>query len=548
MRSWVSSQQVFRQDARVKLAGALAVVAVLAGCGSDPPGALSYGAMGPLAGDDGKGSWRFGAASAATQIEDDNTKTDWYLWTQPIAQGGLGKATFVGNATKGYSKVMEDLGLVKGLGLDSYRFSIEWARIEPVKDQIDEAAIQHYRDQLLAMKAMGIRPLVTLHHFSNPQWIADPKDLACTSGPTATNLCGLGSPGGPMIVAEFGAHAALMAQRFGDLVDEWGTINEPINYLLASYGIGQFPPGKITFNSLTTEFVAVIKDYIAMHAAAYKAIKANDTTDADGDGRAADVGMSMSVADWQPARKNMPSTNPDDIAARDRLVYLFHYVWVDSITAGTFDANLDGTSDEQHPEWANTLDWLGLQYYFRAGVSADRPLFPAPANLTACFGGFDTGSCLPAADTTYCIPRMGYEGWTDGIGDVVMAYADRYPTVPLVITEAGISTEVGARRAENIVRNLESVERARTAGVDLRGYYYWSLTDNFEWLEGFGPRFGLYKVDYTSYSRTETEGATVLGEIAQTRSVTTAQRETYGGTGPMTAEPGASDDVYCPKQ
>lgn len=129
-----------------------------------------------------------------------------------------------------------------------------------------------------------------------------------------------------------------------------------------------------------------------------------------------------------------------------------------------------------------------------------------------------------------------------------MQYADRYPTVPLLITEAGISTEVGARRAENIVRNLESLERARKAGVDLRGYYYWSLTDNFEWLEGFGPRFGLYKVDYTSYARSETQGATVLGEVARTRTVTTAQREAHGGTGPMTPEPGASDDVFCPKQ
>jgi len=544
----VSSWQVFRHDARVMAARIVALLSLLTACGEDPPGALTYGAMGPISGDAGKGSWRFGAASAATQIEDMNVATDWYLWTQPVAQGGLGKGTFVGDATKGYSKVMEDLALVKSLGLDSYRFSIEWARIEPVKDQIDEAAIQHYRAQLVAMKAMGIRPLVTLHHFSNPQWIADPRDLGCTAGPTATNLCGFGSPGGPMIIAEFAAHATLVAQRFGDLVDEWGTINEPINYLFASYALGQFPPGKITFNKLDTEFVAVVRDYISMHAAAYKALKAADTMDADGDGRAADVGMSMSVADWQPARKNMPSSNPDDIAARDRLVYLFHFVWVDSITNGTFDANLDGTVDEQRPEWANTLDWLGLQYYFRAGVSADRPLLPAPANLTACFSGLDTGSCLPSPDPTYCIPRMGYEGWTDGIGDVVMQYADRYPTVPLLITEAGISTEVGARRAENIVRNLESLERARKAGVDLRGYYYWSLTDNFEWLEGFGPRFGLYKVDYTSYARSETQGATVLGEVARTRTVTTAQREAHGGTGPMTPEPGASDDVFCPKQ
>jgi beta-glucosidase len=93
--------------------------------------------MGPLAGDAGKGSFRFGAASAAAQIEDGNTNTDWYLWTLPAEQGGIGKGTFVGDAVKGYSKVMEDLQLVKELGADSYRFSIEWGRIEPTRDVID---------------------------------------------------------------------------------------------------------------------------------------------------------------------------------------------------------------------------------------------------------------------------------------------------------------------------------------------------------------------------------------------------------------------------
>ncbi|MBA3463827.1 MAG: glycoside hydrolase family 1 protein [Deltaproteobacteria bacterium] len=525
-------------------------VSLLAACGDDPPPTVTYPASGALSGEAGKGSWRFGVATAATQIEDMNVSTDWYVWTKPVAQGGLGKGlAFVGDATKGYSKVMEDLGLVKQLGVDSYRFSIEWARIEPVKDQIDEAAIAHYRAQLVAMKAMGIHPVITLHHFSNPVWVADPKALDCAGGPQATNLCGFGGPGGATIVTEMGQHATLMAQRFGDLVDTWGTVNEPINYLLAAYGLGQFPPGRITFNKLTTEFVAVIRDYVAMHAVMYKAIKTADTIDADGDGISAEIGMSMSVADWQPSRKNAPSTHPDDIAARDRLVYLFHYVFVDSITKGTFDGNLDGTADEDHPEWANTLDWLGLQYYFRAGVSADRPLFPAPANLTACVVGLDTGSCLPAPDPTYCVPKMGYEGYTDGIGPIVIDYAARYPGMPLVVTEAGISTEVGKRRAENIVRNLESLERARDAGVDLRGYYHWSLTDNFEWAEGFIPRFGLYRVDYGSYSRTASEGATVYGEIAAGRALTTKHRETYGGNGPMTPETGYDpENVLCAKE
>ncbi len=522
------------------------MVVLLVACGDEQP-AISFSTMSSLAGDRGKGGFRFGVATAATQIEDMNPATDWFVWTQPVAQGGLGKGTFVGDATRGYSKFMEDLELVHELGVDSYRFSIEWARIEPVKDQISEAAIAHYRAQLDALRGMGIRPLVTIHHFSNPVWVADPRDLGCPGGPSETNLCGFGSAGGPLIVAALADHAALLARRFGDVVDDWGTVNEPINYLLAAYGTGTFPPGKTGILQPMTEFIPVVRELIAAHAAMYKAIKANDTVDADGDGNPAEVGFSIAVADFEPARNNKPSRHPDDLAARDRLVYLTHYLFVDAALGGTFDANLDGISDENHPEWAHTLDWLGVQYYFRAGVSADRPILPAPVMLTSCVGGFDVGSCLPAPDPTYCVPRMGYEGWTDGIGDLLLAFAARYPQLPLVVTEAGIATETGARRAENIVRVLEAVARARDQGVDVRGYYHWSLTDNFEWAEGYGPRFGLYAVDYTTYARTASEGATVLGAIARTRELTAGQRDRYGGTGPMTREPGFADDAYCSK-
>jgi beta-glucosidase/6-phospho-beta-glucosidase/beta-galactosidase len=513
---------------------------LIPGCGDEPPPPISYGAMAPLSGDAGRGGFRFGVATAATQIEDMNPATDWYLWTLPAAEGGLGKGTFVGDAVRGYTKNLEDLALVAGLGLDSYRFSIEWARIEPARDQIDRGALTHYRAQLEAMRAMGIRPLVTLHHFSNPVWIADPRAIGCGGGPTDANLCGLGSAGGAQIIEEMAEHAALLAAELGDLVDEWGTLNEPINYLLAGYGIGSFPPGKVTINDAAGELIPAVRDYIAAHAAMYHAIHAADTVDADGDGIAATVGLSLSVADWRPSRGRKPSAHPDDVAARDRLVYVFHHAFVDAIVGGAFDRDLDGVPDEQHPAWAGALDWLGLQYYFRAGVTGERALIPL-IDLTPCFGGFDLGACLPAADLSFCVPRMGYEGWTDGIGDVLLAFAARYPELPLVVTEAGIATDTGRRRAE-------SIERARRGGADVRGYYHWSLTDNFEWAEGFGPHFGLFAVDYGSYARTATEGADVLGEIARARELSTALRERHGGTGPMTPEAGIeATDPLCGK-
>ena len=134
------------------------------------------------------------------------------------------------------------------------------------------------------------------------------------------------------------------------------------------------------------------------------------------------------------------------------------------------------------------------------------------------------------------MPSMHYEYYAPGLHTVLADFGARYPTVPLVVSEAGIATELGKRRAENVVRTLEQIERARRDGVDIRGYYHWSIYDNFEWAEGYEPRFGLYHVDFDTYERTATEGATVFGEIAGARKLTTALRKAHGGTGPMTPE------------
>jgi len=529
---------------RLAALAALALAAAPAGCGSGPPADLPFADVGSISAPSGAGSFRFGVATAATQIEDMDPNTDWYLWTQPKADGGLGNATFVGDASDGYTMALDDVQLLKDLHVDVYRFSIEWARVEPVRGQYDEAALQHYSDLLDALVAAGIRPVVSIHHFSNPVWVDDPRDPSCTNGPSSTNMCGLGNPtGGPMIVQAMADYAKLLAQRFGDRVDEWGTVNEPVNYLLAAYGIGYFPPGKnYVFSDLLGKFVPVVRDYLAGHAAMYAALKQYDTIDADGDGVAASVGLTLSVADWVPSKNNLVSDDPVDVAARDEVVYVYHHLVPDALTQGGLDTNLDGTIDEPHPEWANTIDWLGIQYYFRTGVTGHRGLVPV-LDLTPCFGGFDVGSCIPPTDPTYCVPTMGYESYMPGLYDVLKDLGGRYPSLPLVVSEGGIATTVGARRAENVVRTLEQIDRARKDGVDVRGYYHWSLYDNFEWAEGYAPRFGLYTVDSNSYARTPTEGATVFGQIAQDRVLTSAEREQYGGDGPMTPEPGVPADA-----
>lgn len=556
------------------LLGALLIAGALAGCGDDddgagdvdagldagapvgrdagpppdggPPDPVSFPGIGPLVGEEGEGSFRFGVATAATQIEDMNPSTDWWAFTAPESEGGLGNGTFVGDAVRGYTNAVEDVALLEQINVDSYRFSVEWARVEPQRDQVDEDALAHYSDVLDALLAAdegaGIRPMITVHHFSNPIWVDDPRiaptECPATLDETSTQLCGLGHPtGGAQVVAELREHACLLAERYGDRVDEWGTINEPVNYLFAAYGAGGvFPPARNFLFSDFDRFMAVVRDAISAHVAIYEAIHECDTVDADEDGVAAAVGLPLSVAYWVPARGGAPSELEADVMAAERMHYVYHYLVVDSIRNGTFDPDLDGTGDESHPDWAGKLDWLGVQYYFRAGVTA-QPATLRPVGLTPCFGPLDFGACIPPADETHWVPTMHYEYWAPGLGEILLDLGERWPDLPLLVTEAGIATEVGRRRAENVVRTLEQIARARAAGVDVRGYYHWSLMDNFEWAEGYEPRFGLFRVDRTGdYPRTITEGGTVYGTIAESRELTMSQRIEYGGLGPMTPE------------
>lgn len=516
------------------------VVADTEGSGSvtgvQADGSIRFGLPGSTSTESGLGSFRFGAATASAQIEDQNTASDWYAWTLPVEEGGLGNGEFVGDAVQGFTRAVEDVSLLTATHLDSYRFHISWSRVEPARDEVDEAAVAHYGALLDALVAAEIQPMVTLFHFSNPLWTNDFVDGDCTDGPTDEHLCGWSHPeGAAAIIEELAEHAGRMAAEYGDRVDDWCTINEPVNYLVASYGIGYFPPGE---RLLLTDFsllIETMRNFLRAHVAMAEAIRAADTVDADGDGVAASVGLTLSIADWVPARRNAPSTDPEDVAAAAKMRYLYHEVVPQALLEGGLDTDFDGEVDEEHPEWMGSLDWLGVQYYFRTGVTGERAVTPE-LGLAFCFEPFDFGSCLPPGDATFEVPSMNYEFWAEGWYTILVELGARFPGLPMTVTEGGIATKVGARRAENIVRTLEQIQRAMDDGVDVRGYYHWSLMDNFEWAEGYEPQFGLFSVDRTTYERSPTMGQTVYAEIARERVVTAAHRSTYGGDGPMTPE------------
>ena len=327
-------------------------------------------------------------------IEEPVPESDWYLYTAP-APDGLGIGTDINRGVEGYSRALEDVSLIEELGLDAYRFNVSWARLEPQRDQINQEAVAHYQQPLEALVAKGIKPMVTIHHFSSPKWIDDVtrRETCGDAGiePSDTDLCGWAESGAQDVAEELGELAGLLASEYyGDLVDEWEKItsNEPVNYILASYGSDNFPPGRGNLLGLTSvagveSLMKTLENYAEGHVQVYDAIKANDTVDADGDGNNALVGFSLNVNDWSPARDGEISTNPEDINAANKVWYLYHYLFVDALLTGQFDRNLDrmANENEAHPNWAGKLDWLGVQYYARFGVTG---AIPVPLQSRGC--------------------------------------------------------------------------------------------------------------------------------------------------------------------
>jgi beta-glucosidase len=331
--------------------------------------------------------------------------------------------------------------------------------------------------------------------------------------------------------------AALLARRFGDRVDDWATINEPGVYMLFSKAFGAGPPGKAYLATrFSDRYVPALRNLIDAHARMYRAIKANDRVAAYRGEAPASVGLPVAVKQYVPVRAGRVSDDPRDIAAAQRFRWFYELNFVDSLRTGAFDTGVDGVADESHPEWRDTLDWLGVQLYDRTGVSEPGQT-PTPTTLPVV--GIDvcgTPECLPSLDPTYVVPTMGYETDPQGLYPVLKDYAARYPGLPLLVSESGIATETAARRTEVIVRALQQIDRVRDEGADVRGYYHWSLMDNFEWLQGYNARFGLYHVDRATMRRTPTATVGAYAEIAGTRRLSPRTIATYGGYGPLTPE------------
>jgi beta-glucosidase len=425
-------------------------------------------------------SFLFGTATSATQIEGGCATSDWFEFARQPGRVKGGDRPDV--ACDAWQRWEGDVALQRSLGLGAHRMSIEWARVEPRPGEIHRASLDRYREMVGALRDAGIEPMITLHHFTLPAWLAERG--------------GVLADGFAERLAEF---ARVAVAALGDLCGRWVTINEPNVLAAQAYLLGEWPPG--AKNALAA--VRAHHRLLEAHVAAYRAIK-----DARGD--AAQVGVAHHLRVAQPDR---PDSLLDRAAART-FARVFNEAFATAICEGRMYGPLEavgkvgalaGARGFRVAEARGTQDFFGINYYSRDVVrfAADRPgeLF--------CWRRVPAGA--PVSD-------LGWEIYPAGLGLLVRSWARR-SGVPVYVTENGIADAADGKRAAFLVDHLTELGRALAEGVDVRGYFHWSLTDNFEWAEGYAPRFGLFEVDYATQERRARESAHVYAGIARARAV-----------------------------
>lgn len=415
------------------------------------------------------------AATAAHQIEGGNDNCDW--WDFEAEPGRIKRGERSGRACDHWNRVAEDVALVQALHLNHYRFSVEWARIEPSPGVFDEAALAHYRRELILLRDAGIVPLVTLHHFTLPKWVAT-----------------VGGWGGGDISERFALYCEKTYEALGDLARDWITINEPMVLVVAGYLSADFPPALREPAGIVAPLRGLVKGHVAayhvMHSVARRL------------GRTLRVGLAHHLRCFDPAR----SWHPLDQVSAMLLGKAFNWVIPDALLTGKLSLRLPFVVKlkEEIARAKGTEDFFGLNYYSRDLIKF-APLQPL--------------RFLRVEPPGMWRSDLGWEIYPRGIYRLLKEIAARYPATPILITENGLADAADTSRERFIREHLQYVHRAIGEGVKVEAYSHWSLLDNFEWAEGFEPRFGLCAVDYGSMQRTVRGSARAYARMAAENAV-----------------------------
>lgn len=358
-------------------------------------------------------------------------------------------------STNHYNLFEHDFDSLQEMNQNAYRFSIEWSRIEPQNGKINKAEVIHYEKVLNSLKKRGIKIMLTLHHFTNPIWFSK-----------------LGGWSNSKSVYYFERYVEFIVEKFGKYVDFWITINEPMVFISMGYIEGLWPPCKK--NPL--QAYLVLKNLIKAHKKTYTQIHLLDTKTTK-----QKVGIAKNIISFEAQNKN---------SLLDTLyTFQVNHFW-------------------NHYFFTKTKgfhDFIGMNYYFHQRIERKKGTL------------FSFSFSSQIAKQRRELNDLGWEIYPSGIFSALMDIK-KY-NLPIYITENGIATRNDNKRIRYILTYLTEINRAINAGANVKGYFYWSLLDNFEWHLGFTPRFGLIDVNYKTFERQIKKSGKIFAQIAKTNQI-----------------------------
>jgi len=408
----------------------------------------------------------WGVSTSAHQIEGAAGLRGPSVWDAFTAEPGRVKdGSTAAVACDHYHRYREDVALLAGLGVDAYRFSISWPRVR------SEGGLDFYDRLVDELIGAGVRPVPTLFHWDLP--MALQEEGGWLERDTASR---------------FAEYVSLVADRLGDRVNKWITLNEPAEHTLFGHALGAHAPGK----QLMFDALPAAHHQLLGHGLAVQALRAAGATD---------IGIANSHGPTWPASQEQP-----DLEAADFYDLLLNRLFAEPVLLGEYPSGLGelmpGDVAADLKIISEPLDFYGVNYYAPTRVGA-------PQGEDIEFGGLTIPAELPfSVQEIEDVPVTDFgwpvvpEGLTELLTTFHERYGDRLP--PVVITENGCSYQ-GVDDQDRIAYldgHVRALHRAVEAGVDVRGYFVWSLMDNFEWAEGYARRFGLVHVDFETLART----------------------------------------------
>jgi beta-glucosidase len=439
----------------------------------------------------------WGASTSAYQVEgsplaDGAGPSNWHRFTHSpglVSGGDTGDV-----ACDHYRRYESDVRLMHDLGLNAYRFSVSWSRILPHgRGQANARGLDFYRRLVDALLERGIRPLLSLFHWDLPAALDD-----------------LGGWLNRDSAGWFADYAEVLFRALDDRVELWATINEPWVVMDGGYLHGALAPGHRSL----FEAPIVLHNLLRAHAAAVDAYRAA--------GRHA-IGLVVNIEPKHPA-----SDSPEDVAAAARADAYMNRLVLDPVLLGSYPAELAAIFGEAWPDPPaadleqihRRPDFLGVNYYTRGVTRHDARVLPQRA--------------AAVRQRRHAYTETGWEVYPQGLADALLWCRHRYGDLPTYVTENGAAfydpPTAGSRvddplRIDYLRHHLRAAAAARAQGVDLRGYFVWSLLDNLEWSQGYDKRFGIVHVDFETLERTPKASARFYSEVIRSRGAALAGDE-----------------------